>query len=46
VRAKYRQLGLRGKDVATITDFVQKRKDGRRFNVRSSYRTFEFNQQQ
>lgn len=43
VRAKGRQLGMRGKDVDTIADFVQRRKDGRRFNVRSSYRIFEFN---
>lgn len=43
VRAKCRQLGMRGKDVDIIADFVQRRKDGRRFNVRSSYRTFEFN---
>ena len=43
VRAKCRHLGMRGKDVDTIADFVQRRKDGRRFNVRSSYRTFEFN---
>lgn len=43
VRAKCRQLGMRGKDVDTITDFVQRRRDGRRFNVQSSYRIFEFN---
>lgn len=43
VRAKCRQLGMRAQDVDTITDFVQRRKDGRRFNVRSSYRAFKFN---
>src|SRR5690606_32473362 len=43
VRAKCRALGMRGKDVDTIADFMQRRKDGRRFNVRPSYRTFEFN---
>lgn len=43
VRAKCRALGMRGRDVDTMADFVQRRKDGRRFNVRSSYRTFEFN---
>jgi hypothetical protein len=43
VRAKCRQLGMSPKDVDTIADFVQRRKDGRRFNVRSSYRTFHFN---
>jgi hypothetical protein len=42
VRAKVRQLGMSPKDVETIADFVQRRKDGRRFNVRSSYRTFRF----
>ncbi|MFV0251725.1 MAG: hypothetical protein ACK5H2_00110 [Beutenbergiaceae bacterium] len=43
VRAKCRELGMRANDVDTITDYVQRRKDGRRFNVRSSYRTFQFN---
>ncbi|GAA3287716.1 hypothetical protein [Nesterenkonia halobia] len=43
VRAKCRELGMRADDVDTITDLVQRRKDGRRFNVRSSYRPFEFN---
>ena len=42
VKAKCRQLGMRPKDVDTIAEFVQRRKDGRRFNVRSSYRTFSF----
>ena len=43
VGAKGRQLGMSPKDVNTIADFVQRRKDGRRFNVRSTYRTFHFN---
>lgn len=43
VRAKCRALGMRPKDVDTITDYLQRRKDGRRFNVRSSYRDFQFN---
>ncbi len=43
VRAKCRQLGMRPSDVDTITDLLQRRKAGRRFNVRSSYRTFQFN---
>lgn len=42
VRMKCRQLGMRPKDVDTISDFVQRRKEGRRFNVRSTYRTFQF----
>ena len=42
VRAKCRALGMRGEDVDTIADLLQRRKDGRRFNVRSSYRTFQF----
>lgn len=42
VRVKCRQLGISPKDVDTIAGFVQRRKDGRRFNVRSSYRTFHF----
>lgn len=43
VRAKCRALGMRGDDVDTIAGFLQRRKEGRRFNVRSSYRTFQFN---
>lgn len=43
VRAKCRALGMRPDDVDTIADFVQRRKEGRRFNVRSSYRDFQFN---
>lgn len=42
VRAKCRALGMRGADVDTIAGFLQRRKEGRRFNVRSSYRTFQF----
>ena len=42
VRAKCRALGMRGDDVDTIAGFLQRRKEGRRFNVRSSYRTFQF----
>ncbi|UFU05495.1 hypothetical protein [Ruania halotolerans] len=43
VRAKCRELGMRADDVDTVAGFLQRRKDGRRFNVRSSYRTFQFN---
>lgn len=43
VRAKCRELGMRPNDVDTVAGFLQRRKDGRRFNVRSSYRTFHFN---
>ncbi|GAA4382549.1 hypothetical protein [Agromyces bauzanensis] len=43
VRAKCRELGMRPNDVDTIAGFLQRRKEGRRFNVQSSYRTFQFN---
>lgn len=43
VRAKCRGLGMRGGDVDTIASLLQRRKDGRRFSVQSSYRNFEFN---
>lgn len=43
VRAKCRALGMRGDDVDTIAGFLQRRKEGRRFNVGSSYRDFQFN---
>ncbi|MBN9632777.1 MAG: hypothetical protein J0I18_19590 [Actinobacteria bacterium] len=43
VRAKCRELGMRPGDIDTVVGFLQRRKDGRRFNVRSSYRTFHFN---
>ncbi|QIM15196.1 hypothetical protein G7067_00250 [Leucobacter insecticola] len=42
VRVKCRALGMRPDDIDTIAGFVQRRKEGRRFNVRSSYRTFHF----
>lgn len=42
VRRKCRELGMRPKDVDTVTGFLQRRKDGRRFNVSSSYRSFQF----
>ena len=42
VHAKCRVLGVRGEDVDTIAGFLQRRKEGRRFNVRSSYRFFQF----
>lgn len=43
VRAKCRALRMRSHDVDTIVEYVQKRKDGRRFNVRGGYRNFQFN---
>lgn len=43
VREKCRALGMRGADVDTVASLLQRRKEGRRFNVRSSYRTFRFN---
>lgn len=43
VRAKCRELGMRPRDVDTVAGFLQRRKEGRRFNVRSSYRAFQFN---
>ena len=43
VRATCRALGMRGDDVDTIAGFLQRRKEGRHFNVRSTYRDFEFN---
>lgn len=43
VRAKCRALGMRPKDVDTVSGYLQLRKDGRRFNVRSSCRDFQFN---
>ncbi len=42
VRAKCRELGMRPNDVDTVAGFLQRRKEGRRFNVRSSYRDFQF----
>lgn len=43
VRIKCRELGMRPTDVDTVAGFLQRRKQGRRFNVRSSYRDFQFN---
>ena len=43
VRTKCRALGMRPDDVDTVAGFLQRRKEGRRFNVQSSYRTFHFN---
>lgn len=43
IRAKRRELGMRPNDVDKIAGFLQRRKGGRRFIVRSSYRTFQFN---
>lgn len=43
VRDKCRALGMRGADVDTIAGFLQRRKDGHRFSVGSSYRAFKFN---
>ena len=42
VRAKCRALKMRPNDVETIAGFLQRRKEGRRFNVKSSYRDFRF----
>lgn len=42
VRAECLGLGMRPDDVDTIVDLVQRRKDGRRFRVSSSHRTFAF----
>lgn len=42
VRTRCRVLGMRGVDVDKIAGFLQRRKDGRRFNVNSTYRTFQF----
>lgn len=43
VRAKCRALKLRPDDIDTIAGFLQRRKEGRRFIVRGSYKTFTFN---
>lgn len=42
VRAKCRALKMGPNDVDTVAGFLQRRKDGHRFNVRSSYRDFRF----
>ena len=43
VRTKCRALGMRPDDVDAVAGFLQRRKEGRRFNVQGSYRTFHFN---
>ncbi|RAL30795.1 hypothetical protein CVN56_31120 [Rhodococcus sp. AQ5-07] len=43
VRATCKGLGMRPNDIDTIAGFLQRRKEGRRFNVRSSYKDFRFN---
>lgn len=42
VRAKCRELKMRPNDVETIAGFLERRKQGRRFNVRSSHRDLRF----
>lgn len=42
VRGKCRELKMRPNDIETIVGFLERRKQGRRFNVRSSYRGFQF----
>ncbi|MCS5716440.1 hypothetical protein NVV95_17980 [Herbiconiux sp. CPCC 205716] len=42
VRAKCRELKMRPDDVDTVAGFLERRKQGRRFNVRGSYRDFRF----
>jgi hypothetical protein len=42
LRARCRELGMKPNDIDTIADFLQRRKDGRRFNVRSTYRDFHW----
>ena len=42
VRAKCRELGMRPNDIDTVAGFLQRRKEGRRFNVRSTYRSYHF----
>jgi hypothetical protein len=42
VRAKCRELKMRPNDVDKIADFLERRKQGHRFNIRSSYRDFKF----
>ena len=42
VRVRCRELGMRPDDVDTIAGYLQRRKEGRRFNVRGSYRDFCF----
>ncbi|GAA2236189.1 hypothetical protein N1031_10665 [Herbiconiux moechotypicola] len=42
VRTKCRELKMRPDDVDTVAGFLERRKQGRRFNVRGSYRDFRF----
>lgn len=42
VRAKCRELKMRPNDIETIAGFLERRKQGRRFAVRSTYRNFRF----
>lgn len=42
VRGTCRELKMRSKDIDTIVGFLQRRKQGRRFNIRSTYRDFHF----
>lgn len=42
VRVKCRQLGMSPKDSDTIAGFLQRCKEGPRFNVRDTYRDFKF----
>jgi hypothetical protein len=42
LRLKCRELKMHPNDVDTIAGFLERRKQGRRFNVRSSYRDFRF----
>lgn len=44
VRVKCRELKMRPNDIETIAGFLERRKQGRRFNVRSTYRDFRFAQ--
>ncbi len=40
VRTKCRALGMHPHGVDTIVGFLKRQKEGRRFNVQSSYRAF------
>ena len=42
LRARCRELEMKPNDIDTIAGFLQRRKDGRRFNVRSTYRGFHW----
>lgn len=44
VRSKCRELKMRPNDIETITGFLERRKQGRRFKLRSTYRDFRFAQ--